>query len=39
MSYYQKKTNCWDLKELRTIVLLESEENHTYKLIEREAMG
>ena len=32
-----KKTESWDVKDLRTIVLLDSEANHTYKLILREA--
>ena len=37
MLCYQKKDS-WDLKDLRTIVLLGSEANHTYKRVGREAM-
>ena len=29
----QKKADSWDVKDLHTILLLESEENHTYKRI------
>ena len=32
------KTDSCDVKTLRPIFLLDSEENHTYKLIRREAM-
>ena len=31
-----KKTDSWDVKELCTIVLLDSEANHTYKRFGRE---
>ena len=33
-----KKTYSWDVKDLRTIVLIDSEENLTYKRIDREEM-
>ena len=33
-----KKTDSWGVKDLHTIFLLNSEENHTYKRIGREAM-
>ena len=32
-----KKRNSWDMKYLRTIFLLDSEANHTYKHIRRES--
>ena len=38
MSCYPKQTNSWDVKVPRTIVLLESEANFTYKRISREAI-
>ena len=33
-----KKTDSWDVKYLRNIVLLDSETNYTYKRIRRESM-
>ena len=33
-----KKVDLWDVKDICSIVLLESEANHTYKLIGREEM-
>ena len=33
-----QKTDSWYVKDLRTIVLLDSESTHTYKHIRREAM-
>ena len=33
-----KKTDSWDVKYLRNIVLLDSETNYTYKRIRREEM-
>ena len=38
MSCYQKMDS-WDVKYLCTIFLLDSESNHTYKCIRREATG
>ena len=32
-----KTKDLWDVKELLTIVLLDSEANHTYKCIRKEA--
>ena len=32
------KTNSWNVINICTIILLDSESNHTYKLIGREAM-
>ena len=32
------KKDSWDVKYLRTIVLLDSEANHSYKHMRREAM-
>ena len=34
-----KKFDLWDVKEFHTIVLLESEVNHTYKFIGKKATG
>ena len=33
-----KQADSWDVKDLRTIFLLDSEENHTYKRIGRKAI-
>ena len=38
MLCYPKKTDSWDVKELRTIVPIDYEANHTYKHIIREAI-